>query len=318
MITDQDRQKVIDGRHGLEDLEKSLVKALGPLSSNIDEFYKTITLPSSHKAELKVWRSKSTPAADRPLILMFHGGGFAAGSIEMCTRPGREFAEDFGAVVVSSSYRLAPENPFPASVSDGMDVARWLSTHAAEELGASLEKGFIVGGLSAGGNIAAVIAHQLKHEALQFPITGSFIGIAPLLIESTVPAQYKHLWTSRTDNPKGNPHFGYKGDERMVELLQADPASPLYSPTNDLAGLGGLPRTYFQLGDNDPLRDDCVVYAKALEDAGVQVKMDIIPDIGHECFSIWYNEEEGSPKELKTKTMEGIAWLLGRTYSETG
>ncbi|KAK4493835.1 hypothetical protein PRZ48_015020 [Zasmidium cellare] len=268
--------------------EKTLVEALGPPHGSIDEYYKTVTLASGQEANIKIWRSNTTPVHERPLILMFHGGGFMAGSIEMCTRPGH-----------------------------GLDVTRWLSEHAAEELGASPEKGFIVGGLSAGGNMAAVLAYQLRKEALPSPITGSFISIAPLLIESTVPTKYKHLWTSRKDNAGGNPYFGEKGDEKMVEILQADAKSPLYSPTNDLPGLEGLSRTYLQLGDKDPLRDDGVVYAKALEDAGVQVRMDVIPDTAHDCFSIWYDEEKGSPKALKTKTMEGVAWLLGRTYTES-
>lgn len=89
---------------------------LGPPDSRIDEFYKTFTLPNGYDANLKIWRSNTTPLSERPLILLFHGGGFFGGSIEMMTRPGRELAKAFGAVVVSSSYRLAPENRWPTSV----------------------------------------------------------------------------------------------------------------------------------------------------------------------------------------------------------
>lgn len=163
--------------------------------------------------------------------------------------------------------------------------------------------------------MAAVIAQQAQKEDLPHPITGCFLGIPLLLIEDIVPAKYRHLWTSRKDNADRNSFFGDKDDEANVRLIQADASSPLFSPINDLPALVGMPRTYLQMGENDPLRDDGVVCAKALEDAGVEARMHVEPDVDHQCFSIWSNEQ--SPKSLKIKTMESVAWLLGRRYTET-
>ncbi|KAI5368178.1 Putative alpha/Beta hydrolase [Septoria linicola] len=108
--------KMIENRNLLSQWEATLVSRLGPPSLGIEEFYHTMTLLSSKSqpqdnsndthsgpgcfiATLKIFRCKSTPAIKRPLIVLFHGGGSGAGSIEMCTRPAREFAEEFGAVM---------------------------------------------------------------------------------------------------------------------------------------------------------------------------------------------------------------------------
>ena len=107
---------IIGMRRMLQQAEQSWLDCAGPPNDTIDEFYILIPTPAGHELEAKVWRHKNTPAPERPLVLLFHGGGFAAGSKEMCTRPGREFAKDFEAVVVSASYRLCPDHAWPAPV----------------------------------------------------------------------------------------------------------------------------------------------------------------------------------------------------------
>lgn len=345
--------KIIENHNLLSQWEITLVSSLGPPSPNIEEFYHTITLPSSSAppqggnisnkqpnsnsftANLKIFRCKSTPAAQRPLIVLFHGGGFDAGSIEMCTRPAREFAEEFGAVVVSASYRLAPEFPFPQGVEDGLEVLRWLDedAFAAAEggvgggvvggvAGANPGVGFVMGGFSAGATIAAV-APSLLHggcggddavlEALARPaprhrVTGIFLAVPMLLSKEIVPEQYRKLWTSRGDGSTDPAITGKSVDENSL-AIGLDPHSPYFSALNSAKGLQGLPRTYIQAGGRDVLRDDSVVYHKLLQDAGVDTLLDVHAEEGHSCFSIWWNEETGSPT-LKQKSMAGMAWLL--------
>lgn len=161
--------------------------------------------------------------------------------------------------------------------------------------------------MSAGGDLAASIAQHFKYESLPFPSTGSFISIPLLLVVSIVLDKFEDLWTSRADSTLDTAEFDPEFDEKIPETLQADFDSPLFSPLNDLLGLGWVPRTHLQVGDNNPLRDDGVICGKRLEEASMKVQMDVHLDIGHKGFSIWYNKEKASSKLLKTKTMEGMA-----------
>ncbi len=98
------------------------------------------------------------PAGDAPfpVHLYLHGGGFWLGSIEGSDIACRELCAASGALVVSVGYRLAPEHPFPVPVEDCYAALCWVSDNASR-IGA--EPGVIsVGGESAGGNLAAVIA----------------------------------------------------------------------------------------------------------------------------------------------------------------
>ena len=119
----------------LEATERELVAQLPSRSECLSEEYFHIPLSDGTTARAKIWRQKGSPTSARPLILLFHGGGFHAGSCEQCTRPGREFALEFDAVVVSAEYRLSPQHKFPQMQLDGLDIAVWLLENAFEHFG---------------------------------------------------------------------------------------------------------------------------------------------------------------------------------------
>jgi len=102
--------------------------------------------------------------ATRPAVLSIHGGGTIVGSPQLESpfhgRPAREL----GAVVVSPGYRLAPENPYPAALDDGMATLYWLRAHA-DELGIDAEN-IAVEGRSAGGGPAAAVAQRSHDEGI--------------------------------------------------------------------------------------------------------------------------------------------------------
>lgn len=275
---DREVQRVL--KEGLSSTEKRLVAELGPLDDRLEELYHEITLSDGYKISSKVWRRKETPSSPRPLILFFHGGGFQGGSCEQGTRPGREFALEFDAVVVAVGYRLAPEYQFPQSHLDGIKIAEWMAENAQRELGADLGSGFIVGGHSAGAQIAAAVASESRSKALAFPITGSFICIPVFFVPETVPETYKHLYKAWEENGEGP--MGRGAIEKMLSVTAADPSSPHYCPANSSLGLSGLPRTYLQAGGKDVTRDDSVIYERLLKDAGVPTKIDVNQDVSHE------------------------------------
>ena len=109
-------------RKGLGQMEVEGSKALGPPPDTVEEFYHTTKLADGYEGRLKIWRSKKVPPAGRPVIVLWHGGSYMSGSVEMETRPGREFDDEFGALVIAGTYRLAPEHKFPISFNDGWQL----------------------------------------------------------------------------------------------------------------------------------------------------------------------------------------------------
>ena len=98
-----------------------------------------------------------------PLLVFFHGGGFVVCGLGTHDALCRNLCAGAGCVVASVDYRLAPEHRFPAAPDDCLAATRWAAGHAAE-LGADPAR-VAVGGDSAGGNLAAVVALRVRDEA---------------------------------------------------------------------------------------------------------------------------------------------------------
>jgi acetyl esterase len=194
-----------------------------------------------------------------PALVFFHGGGFVIGSIGTHDATCRALTNSARCVVVSVDYRLAPEHPFPAAPEDCYAAASWVAKNAAE-LGVDGER-VAVGGDSAGGNLAAVVAQlarerghpRLVHQLLIYPVTN-----------------HSFETKSYAENAEG-----YLLEREMMrwfwnhylanELDGADPkASPLRG--TDLSGLA--PATVLT-AEFDPLRDEGEAYAERLREAGV-------------------------------------------------
>ena len=192
------------------------------------------------------------------LLVYFHGGGWVLGSVETHDDVCRKLANAMGHAVLSVDYRLAPEHPFPAPVDDCTHALRWAHSHA-DELGID-PKRIAVGGDSAGGNLAAVVANMnivpLKFQMLIYPVTDA-----------------TRRSTSYCDNAEGYrltaagmkwfcDHYlsGSNGSE-------VDPrVSPLHA---DAATLSGAPPALVITAEYDPLRDEGEQYAQRLLEAGV-------------------------------------------------
>jgi acetyl esterase/lipase len=94
----------------------------------------------------------------------------------------------------------------------------------------------------------------------------------------------------------------------FAELYKPDPHSPLWDPFNHPNGIAGVAKTYFQVAGLDPLRDEAVLYERALRKVGVPTRFDLYSGYGH-MFWTNYPELEAS-KRFAKDTLEGIRWLL--------
>jgi acetyl esterase/lipase len=209
-----------------------------------------------------------------PLLVFFHGGGWVEGSPATHDPSCRVLAHLAGVRIVSVDYRLAPEHPFPAAADDAVAAYRDIAARAGE-FGADARR-LAVGGDSAGGNLAAVAALDLRGEstapAFQF------------LVYPGVDMTRKH--PSRLTFGEGfllteeNMTF-YEDSYVPDRARRADPrVSPLLAPD-----LSGLPPAYIATALADPLRDEGEAYAERLRAAGVPVALHRHPQI-HGFFSI--------------------------------
>ena len=164
------------------------------------------------KLQLRSYRPSKPPTAGCPLIFLLHGGGWTVGSLEGEELFARNLVSQLGVGCTSLEYRLAPDHPFPTPVHDAWDALLWVDAHASTELYADLTLGFIVGGTSAGANLAAVLCHESLSPAnagiLRHNITGQALNIPSLMsfsladpaTKSIVPAKYRAWHTSREQN----------------------------------------------------------------------------------------------------------------------
>lgn len=259
--------------------------------------------------------SGSTPG---PLVVLYHGGGFAMGQPEGCLGYARGFASLFNAVVVSPSYRLAPEHKFPTGVNDAYATLKWCGENA-EKLGADVSKGFVVGGSSAGANFAPVLARRSIEEGMSPKLTGQWLAY-PVLghhtsneeVNELLPAlaKYKDIWgLSWKQNDQAVVLDG-RSAKLLFEFLKPDWLSPLFNPLTRKGDfdLGKMPKAFIQVAGLDLTRDDGIVFAYALEDAGVGVKLLVYPGVPH-SFSGFFPSLEVSRK-AGVDLAQGFAWLL--------
>ena len=209
-----------------------------------------------------------TPQASKehsslPVLVWYHGGGFVIGDLDSHDSACRALANQAECLVVAVDYRLAPEHKFPGAVEDCEAALHWVAAHATE-LGGDPGR-IAVGGDSAGGNLAAVVAllarekggPKLCFQLLIYPC------VAP---EPETPSHHQfaegYLLTRKTIT------WFFKQYLRSSK----DTRDPRYAPLEE-KDLSLLPPALVIVAGFDPLRDEGVDYAKALIDAGNQVTL---------------------------------------------
>lgn len=210
----------------------------------------------------RVYRREDARATDGVLVF-YHGGGFALGGLDTHDGTCRLLCSESGMTVVAVDYRLAPEHPFPAAVEDACAAYRFVRLFG-EQLG--LTPGLVaVGGDSAGGNLAAVVA-QWARQQLDCPPPDSQLLIYPVL-DSSSASESRALFADGF-------FIGTADIDAFSGLYLAHAEHLVHDPRvspQHAVDVSGLCPTVLVTAGFDPLRDEGEAYAQRLRDAGNRV-----------------------------------------------
>lgn len=211
---------------------------------------------------------------DAPMLFYFHGGGFVIGDLETHDPICRRICRDAGALVLAVDYRLAPEHPFPAAVEDVFAVFDAVAPEAAA-LGADTAR-LWVGGDSAGGTLAAVLARRVA--AGEGPAGVALAGQALVYPALDRVGAYPSHEECDGIFPLTRPVLDYF-DGHYFTLPEAK-ASPLASPGR-FPPQAPQPPALILAAELDPLRDEAKDYADALAITGTPVRYHCYPGTIH-------------------------------------
>lgn len=238
-----------------------------------------------------------------PVFLFTHGGGFVSGDLDTHDVLLRAVSNGAQCIVVSVDYRLAPENPFPAALEDVYTVLLWLRDNAAS-IGGDASR-IVVGGDSAGGNLAASVA-ILNRDRAGVPLAGQWL-MYPTLNGDKMDTE---SWIQH-----GGTYFpGYDVQKMVIKAYVphgTDPNTPLIAPL--MAEHVNLPAALIQVGGLDPLRDESREYALSLQNASIDATYMVYMKLQHGFLQFYKNEDIYPNADIALE--QGLTWLR-RSFGE--
>jgi acetyl esterase/lipase len=252
---------------------------------------------------IKLFLTRPAKQRDGPLpvILWIHGGGLVTGSHKEGSNFMDDCAKQFGALVVSPDYRLAPDHPAPAAQEDCFAAWQWLVGQARER-NLDLDR-MVVGGVSAGGGLAAAVAQRIHDQGGPQPKLQ--VLIYPMLNDATAtkpkpkPNAANYIWTHDSNV------FGWTS---YLNAVPGSPDVPQYAVPARRQDLSGLPPAWIGCGTMDLFIEEDLEYARRLEAAGIAVQTHIVPRACHGFDSI-------CPKsELSIKFAESYMEAIRRAW----
>jgi monoterpene epsilon-lactone hydrolase len=209
----------------------------------------------------------SQPTSDpRRVVLYFHGGGYSTGSINSHRDFLARLCIASGVRVLAVDYRLAPEHPFPAQLEDAKRVYLWL----IQEQGFHPER-IVLGGESAGAGLTLSTLVAIRHERLPLPAGGVLLSGWFDLDPRSTSMQFNRHYDFVT-------RLGIRAMAKRFAPRQ-EHTNPLVSPVH--AEMTGLPPLLIQVGAAETLLDDSLIVAERARSAGVDVRLEVWPDMIH-------------------------------------
>jgi acetyl esterase/lipase len=228
------------------------------------------------------------------VLLCAHGGGYVAGSIYTHRKLHGHIAKAVGCRALSVNYRLAPEFTHPASVNDMVAAFRWLISHEGVDPAC-----IAILGDSAGGSLALTTVAALKRD--KQPLPGAIVSMSPWAGSDTSGDSYQFnaandvLVTREMSVAIGKLFLGADGD----------PQDPLANPLR--IDYAGFPPLYIQVGSYEAVLNDSTRPAEMARRAGVDVKIDVFPEMQH-CFQLMV----GTAPEADDATARIAVWLQSK------
>jgi epsilon-lactone hydrolase len=213
-----------------------------------------------------MWAVPKSADTDRVLLCM-HGGGFLGGSIYTHRKMFGHLAKATGARALLASYHLLPEGVFPLPADDVTNAYRWL-------LGQGISAGNIaLAGDSVGGWLALVVQLRAREQGL--PLPAAALVMSPCVDMEAAGESYD-------TNRDSDPFFKREVVRGIIQGFLREGTDPRDSGVNPLyADLSGLGPVYIQAGGDETLADDARMLAEHATKAGVDVRLDIFPEMLH-------------------------------------
>ena len=229
-----------------------------PLDPQPEEIFVQSFADSKHQVRvLKYSTGNNKPG---PVMIQFHGGGFVLGAAEDSHYHNHLVSSKLGITVFAVDYRLAPEHPYPAAMEDGYSVVSWVASNAVE-LGVDPDK-VIISGESAGGGIAASLAHYLGNET---DITVKSLQlIYPMLDPGTGQSDSGPtklpVWNAEYNRMAWD-MYAPNGIENICPLLPIDAKNLMHFPS-----------TSIYVGTADLFYEENMRFSKALKNSKVETQ----------------------------------------------
>ncbi|KAI9752414.1 MAG: hypothetical protein M4579_005638 [Chaenotheca gracillima] len=288
-----------------------------------------------HKIPTRLYSTKidGPPKNPLPIYVFFHGGGFIYGTLSSEDAACARIAAALPIIVVNVCYRHTPQFKYPKAHEDAFDAFDWVRANA-RSIGGDLEK-IVVGGISAGANLAAALvlsdnrrgkgsdratsmSGETEAEAEQrlAPIRGQILCIPWMYIRpEAFPYELLESREVYSRQQCANGPVITTEIEAFFRDLMGLPESDSDMATEraDDAQLKNSPRTAFVVAGNDPVRDDGLVYAEKLHRNGVPIRVNVFQGLPHGFRR--FNDLPSS-RRWDELVVEGIRWALEDKPSE--
>ncbi|KAJ5690217.1 alpha/beta-hydrolase [Penicillium macrosclerotiorum] len=242
-----------------------------------------------------------------PLLIYLHGGGFVTGGLETDDASCRALATQLPVFVLNVEYRLAPENPFPTGFEDSFDVVRWAASHGPSKVPINLQRGFLLGGTSAGANFTAGIAHLAVQEGLSPQLTGLLFLAASVCHPDARPAAYKERILS-VDEINDAPGLTRKSIDFFAAKYGAPPEDKRLSPLLFDSHAGIAQKAIFYVCGWDPRRDEALLFERLLREENVSTKLFVYPGLPHGFWTTCPDLEVS--QSWQKDLVDGVRFLL--------
>ena len=228
--------------------------------------------------------------ARSPLYLFIHGGAFVFGGGPYAKAQAATQADRLGVATVSVDYRMPPDHPFPAAPEDCFAVYKALiETHDPARM--------VVGGSSAGGNLAAALMLMIRDRGLPMPAALVLLTPEVDLTEAGDSFQTNVLLDVSLKGTLENPNALYAAGHDLTD--------PYLSPLH--GDLGGFPPTLVQTGTRDILLSNSVLIHRKLRQAGVEADLHVWEAMPHGGFGPFGSGDAPENREIEQEVRRFIA-----------